>query len=132
MFHGGLQTDATDTEKTFIEDFINAREGTIASQILQRIESKLPVNPALEKMGGVVISPAIRAYMLALLKHLGVLHTILDLVMQHTYQLTTNPSATFQLAPELEDQLLKIWQEGRKLRQVTYFIEYLIGTVGSK
>jgi hypothetical protein len=100
LFRGGIQT-LLQEEATFVEDFISFKEGTTAHQVLLFMEKKIPPNPAIDRIGGSTINACIRAFILAMIKHLGLFSTLQN--MDHVR--------------DNEEQLLKIWLEGRKLRQ---------------
>ncbi len=100
LFRGGIQ-ESTESEATFVENFIENKEGTLAHSLLSYMEkNKVVSNPTIDRIGGQPVSIAIRAFMITLIKHLG----MLPAVMQS------------ERTEETEQQLCKIWNEGKKLR----------------
>jgi hypothetical protein len=98
LFRGGLEA-LKEKERKFVDDFIEGRSGTQAGDLFAAIEKRIVLNPITDKMGGQVVSAAVRAYMAVVMKHSGMLALLLQ-----------------DRSAEIEDQLLSLWLEGRKLR----------------
>jgi len=110
LFRGGIQNESLETERKFIDEFIYNKEGSFAAKMVSKIESKVQPNPTVDRMCGPVINPALRAYIVAMMKHLGILSSILE-------TLTSDSNSEFQMSAEIEEILIKLWLEARKLRQ---------------
>lgn len=103
LLRGGLQ-EPSESESKFVEDFISNTPATLANLVITETEKQLTPNPMIDKMGGNCVTVAVRSFLVALLKHLGLLPAVLNFDASNR-------------SPELNEQLVKLFLEGRKLRQ---------------
>ena len=71
------------------------------SALIDRISKQIPPNPMIDRMGGDVVTSALRYYIIALIKHLGLLPSVMK----------------SEVLPPTDKLLVKIWMESRKIRQ---------------
>ncbi|PRP87156.1 putative HECT E3 ubiquitin ligase [Planoprotostelium fungivorum] len=102
LFRGGLAPQSPHEGTTFVQEFTSGKKDSSARQLIDRIEKKLPhINPVVNKMGGEPIDIAVRSYIITLIKHSGLLPSILS----------------GSITASEEETLCRLFLEGRKLRQ---------------
>eukprot|EP01117_Protostelium_nocturnum_P005214 TRINITY_DN1898_c0_g1_i2.p1 TRINITY_DN1898_c0_g1~~TRINITY_DN1898_c0_g1_i2.p1 ORF type:complete len:1177 (+),score=320.88 TRINITY_DN1898_c0_g1_i2:85-3531(+) len=100
LFRGVIQQENPKSD-SFVKDFIRLKQNSEAHLFAMRIEKLLPsANSVMEKMGGEPIDVAVRAYIITVIKHSGLL-----------------PSLITSGNPIDESAIVNIFLEGRKLRQ---------------
>lgn len=89
------------TEVELLPSSCNYVDLTLSSILITAIEKQIPPNPVIDRMGGELLTNALRWFIISMIKHLG----LLPKVMKPDRSIGT------------DKLLVKIWLESRKLRQ---------------
>eukprot|EP00742_Colponemidia_sp_Colp-10_P019602 GILJ01022752.1.p1 GENE.GILJ01022752.1~~GILJ01022752.1.p1 ORF type:complete len:215 (+),score=23.73 GILJ01022752.1:55-645(+) len=109
-FRADLKVESDAQYCAFIDDFISARPDSLAKHLISFLDKQLPGTP-MDRLGGELVSEAVRAYVASLIHHLGLVPLAIDaahIVTRETVEDISNTAL---------QHLIDMWGMGKKFRQ---------------